>query len=94
MDTENSSVDSRNAKIWVGIAVGTALGIGIVLSRRKKSRWDAAREVSRRVASHSDEVADTTRDLVDRIKSIYDESCQVVAEAGELWSHGRKLVGY
>ena len=30
---------------------------------------------------------------MDRVKIIYEESRKVVEEAGELWEHGRKLVG-
>jgi hypothetical protein len=31
---------------------------------------------------------------VDRVKTIYEESRKVVEEAGDLWAHGRKMVGY
>ena len=97
MDMENANDESngvRNRGIWIGIAVGTAVGIGIALSRRKKTRWDSARAVTKRVTDHSADLADASRDIVDRIKTIYEEGCKVVEEATELWSHGRKLVGY
>ena len=82
------------SKLWLGVAVGVAVGIGIALSRRKRSRWEQAREVARRAADRSPDFADATRDIIDRVKTIYDEGCKVVEDAGELWTHGRKLVGY
>jgi hypothetical protein len=94
MDEQMNGVDNKTAKIWIGIAVGTAIGVGIALSRRKRNRWDSARDMTRRVASHSNELSDSTRDIVERIKGIYEESCKVVEQAGELWANGRKLVGY
>jgi len=83
-----------NKGIWIGIAVGAALGIGIALSRRKKSRWDKARELTERVANKTGDLGDATRDIVERVKTIYAQSRRVVEDAGDLWAHGRKLVGY
>ena len=97
MDSESDmrmEGEGTNMALWVGIAVGAAVGIGIALSRsRRRSRWDSARAVGRRVADRSGEVAGATRDLVDRVRSIYEESLKVVEDAGELWHHGRKMVG-
>jgi gas vesicle protein len=92
-DVMNTEGQGINTGIWVGIAVGAAVGIGIALSRRKKTRWDSAREVGQRLSERSGELAGSTRDIMDRVKVIYDESRKVVEEAGELWEHGRKLVG-
>ncbi len=87
------TVQARNTRIWIGIAVGAAVGIGIALSRRtRRSRWDP-KEVSKRFSDRSADMADTTRDMADRIKTIYEESRRVIEEAGDLWEHGRKLVG-
>jgi hypothetical protein len=85
---------SNNTKIWLGIAVGAAVGFGIALSRRshshsRKSRWD---EVAQRIGDSSGEFAEAARDIADRIKTIYDESRRVVDEASACWAHGRKLV--
>jgi hypothetical protein len=95
MDSQNGSngMDNQRAKIWIGIALGTAVGIGIALSRRKRSRWDSAREMGSRVAARSEDLADATRDIVERVKTIYEESRRVVEDAGQLWAHGRKLIG-
>jgi hypothetical protein len=78
--------------LWLGIAVGAAIGIGIAMSRRKRSPWDSARRVTDRLTAHSGDLADATSNIMQRVKTIYDEGCKVVEEAGELWSHGRKLV--
>jgi hypothetical protein len=67
--------------------------VAFALSRRKRDRWSAAKQVSRRVADHTGDIAAASKDILDRIKIIYGESCKVVEEATELWSRGRKLAG-
>jgi hypothetical protein len=94
MELDTHALDSKAARIWVGIVLGAALGIGIALSRRKRTRWDSARRFTRRVAAGSDDLAGVTRDMVDRVQTICAESRKVVEEAGQLWSRGRKLAGY
>jgi hypothetical protein len=45
------------------------------------------------MANHSGDLADATRDIVERVKVIYEEGRKVVEEAAELLHHGRKMVG-
>jgi len=94
-NTDMQSGINTNTGIWIGIAVGAAIGIGIALSRRSrpKTPWDQARDVTKRVASRSGDLADAAQDIMARVKTIYDEGRKVVEEAGELWEHSRKLVG-
>jgi hypothetical protein len=77
--------------IWIGLAVGAALGLGIALTRRRRKGWDA---ITHRIGERSGDLADATSKIADRIRTIYDESRKVVEEAGEIWAHGRKLVGH
>jgi hypothetical protein len=84
--------NGTNQMIWIGIAAGTALGVGIALSRRRKTGWDAARDVTRRMADHSGDLADATKDIMDRMKKIYEEGRQVVEDAAHLWEQGRRMV--
>ncbi len=93
MDTANMNGDASSRKLWIGIAVGAAVGLGIALSRRRRSRWDAAKNISKRLSDKSEDLADVTRDIVERVKTIVEESKRVVDDAGDLWIHGRKLVG-
>ena len=92
MDSETNYDQGPNMGLWLGIAVGAAIGIGIALSRRKRSPWDSARKVAGRITDHSGDLAAATSTIIDRVRTIYDEGLKVVEEAGELWSHGRKLV--
>ncbi|PWU02152.1 MAG: hypothetical protein C5B51_21470 [Terriglobia bacterium] len=94
MESEMSPNGQHNRAIWIGVAIGTAVGLGIVLSRRKRDPWDSARTMTKRVANRSEDISEAARDIVERIRTIYEESRKVVEEAGELWSHGRKIVGY
>ena len=57
MDSEMNDGQGPNIGIWIGIAVGAAVGIGIALSRRKKSPWDSARGITKKVADHSGDLA-------------------------------------
>lgn len=85
---------NQSTKIWVGIAIGAAVGLGIALSRRRTTtRWDSAREIGKRLTDRSEDLAESARDIMQRVRVIYEEGRKVVEDAGELWSHGRKLVG-
>lgn len=92
MDSETTYDHGPNIGLWLGIAVGAAIGVGIAISRRKRSPWDSARKLTNRLSDHSGDFADATSHIMQRVKTIYDEGCKVVEEAGELWSQGRKLV--
>jgi hypothetical protein len=85
----------NSTKIWLGIAAGTAIGLGIALSRRqKKSRWDEVRQVGERLSNTSGELADAVGDILSHVKVIYEEGRKVAEDAGALWAHGRKLAGH
>ena len=90
----NNEWGNQSTKIWLGIAIGAAVGIGIALSRRRPAtRWDSAREFGKRISDRSEDLADATRDIMQRVRTIYEEGRKVMEDAGELWSHGRKMVG-
>jgi hypothetical protein len=81
--------ENHSSKIWFGLALGTAIGLGIAYSRRpKRSRWDVARQ---RISGRSSEFAEAARDIVDRFKVIYEEGSRIAHDAGELWTRGRRL---
>jgi hypothetical protein len=85
------SVD-KGTWIWIGVAAGAAVGIGVAMARGRRKRWDSAAKITRRIREGSEDLADRTKDLVTRVRNIYDESLKVVDEAGGLWARGRKLV--
>ncbi len=88
-----ASTNGTNQMIWIGIAAGAAVGIGIALSsRRKPSGWEAARDVTRKMADRSGDFADATKDIMDRMKTIYEEGRKVVEDAAQLWEQGRRMV--
>jgi hypothetical protein len=91
-ETCASGWGNNSTKIWLGIAAGTAIGVGIALSRRqKKSRWE---QVGQRLTDTSGELADAVGDILSHVKVIYDEGRKVAEDAGALWAHGRKLAGH
>jgi hypothetical protein len=87
---ETCGLDNR---IWLGIAAGAAIGIGLMLSRRRPAnRWDRARHIARQVDANQDDFKEVGRDMLDRIRVIYEEGRKVADEAQHLWLRGRKLV--
>jgi hypothetical protein len=82
-----------NNKVWIGIAIGAGVGIAYALSARseKRNRWDA-REMTKRLADNREDLVERGKEMMERIRLIYDEGCKVVEDAGELWHHGRKLI--
>lgn len=85
-----------NNKVWIGIAIGAGIGVAYALSARsKRSRWDRfdPREMTQRLADNQEDLVQRGKDMMDRIRVIYEEGRKVVDDATELWSHGRKLVG-
>lgn len=82
-----------NNKMWIGVAIGAAIGLGYAMTRqRKPTKWSSAREVSRSVAEGSGDLVEQGKNIIDHIRVIYDEGRKVVDEASDLWEHGRKLV--
>jgi len=84
----------RETKIWLGIAAGVAVGLGIALARRKRDRWESARALTARVGERSGEFTEGALELAGRVRNIFEESVKVVEGATHLWASGRKLVGY
>ena len=90
----NQWTNGTNNKVWIGVGVGAAIGVAaLVLSRRRRAPWYDPRAVSKRVANHTADLAAASKDIVDRVRVIYNESCKVVEEATDLFTQGRKLVG-
>lgn len=79
---------------WVlpAVAVGAAVGIAIAATRRKKSRWDIARETAERVLDRRQDLAGIGKDLAGRFQTIYREGRAAAGEVSELWGHGRKML--
>jgi hypothetical protein len=88
--------ENHSGKIWLGLAMGTAIGLGIAYSRRpkRKTGWDTARQAAKQIGDRSSEFAEAARDIVERVKTIYEEGARIAQDAGELWTRGRKLAGY
>jgi hypothetical protein len=82
--------------VWLGVAIGAAVGIGYAVSRNNRrhrhDRWTSAKDISRRVSQQSGDLAARSREIIDRAQKIYEEGRKIVDDATELWSHGRKLV--
>lgn len=89
MHTEHSNT-ARN--VWLGIAVGAAIGLGFALSRRKRDRWRSAKHITKRISRNSEDLAEKGRQILDRVKVIYEEGRKIAEDAADLWAQGRRLV--
>lgn len=88
---------NRNTMLYVGIAAGAAVGVVLALTRRgRRSRsrdpWSSAKNLTTRMADHSQDLASKSKDIIERVQNIYEEGRRVAEDAAELWSHGRRLV--
>ena len=88
----NTGHNNTARNVWIGIAVGAAIGVGIALSQRKRDRWTSARHITKRLSRNSEDLADRSRHILDRVKVIYEEGRKIADDAAELWSQGRRLV--
>lgn len=94
-NTCSNDWSNHSTKLWLGIAAGTAIGLGIAISRRqKKTRWDAARRIGERLSDHSGDLSAAAANIVGRVKVILEEGRKVAEDAGELWAQGRKVAGF
>ncbi|MCL4402355.1 MAG: YtxH domain-containing protein [Acidobacteria bacterium] len=90
----NQAKEYNMTTIWLGVAIGAAIGVGFAISRsRKRDRWSSAKDVTRKFSDHSGDLAEKSKDIIARAQNIYQEGRKIVEDATELWSHGRKLVG-
>jgi hypothetical protein len=79
---------------WIisGVAIGTGIALAYAASRRKKSWQDRLVDTADSVARRREDLLDSGKNIVDRIRTIYEESRKVMEEGAELWAHGRRLV--
>lgn len=86
--------NGNKTAVWLGVAIGAAVGIGYAVSRtRRKDRWTTrARHLGKRMTDHSSDLATRSRDILDRAQNIYMEGRKIAAEAADLWSEGRRMV--
>jgi hypothetical protein len=85
-----------NNRVWIAIAIGAGVGIALAVNARgRRSRWERwdPKAMQKKLAANSEDLIERGKEMVDRIRVIYEEGRKVVEDAGELWSHGRKLVG-
>jgi len=86
----HNGADLKSNLIWLGVGVGTVVGVAVVMNRRKKDPWTVA---TKRVAANTSDLAAVSKDIIERVRIIYGEARKVAEEATDLWAEGRKLVG-
>lgn len=86
--------NGKMATVWLGIAIGAAVGIGYAVSRRRRNeRWTSrARHIGKRVSGHTSDLAARGRDILDRAQHIYTEGRKIMEDAADLFTEGRRLV--
>ncbi len=98
MDPRNTTMrnGNKNTMIYIGLAAGAAIGIAVALTRRggmrRREPWEAAKHITRRFGDRSQELAARGNDIIERMRTMYEEGRKVVEEARDLWGEGRRLV--
>ncbi len=72
--------------------VGAAVGATAALLYAPKTGKDARRYITRKAQKSKVAIEDSTNDLVDTGKDLFDRGCKLVEDAAELFDRGRKLV--
>lgn len=78
--------------VWIALAVGAAIGVAYAASRRDRGGLAVAKRMTRQLAANGADIADTGRDMMERLGVIYEEARKVVDDATELWSQSRRLM--
>jgi hypothetical protein len=86
-----NGLGNHTTKVWIGVGAGAAIGLALALRNHRRDRWSAATNVTRRVASVSQDMADLTQNIIGRVRVIYNESRKLVKEVNHAWDEGRKL---
>ena len=83
--------ENNYSKVWIAVAVGAAIGVAYMASRRRGT-WPKVRRFGRELVDDREDLIDSGREIIERIGTIYEEARKIVDEAGELWMHGRKVI--
>jgi hypothetical protein len=89
---KNGMQKSNAGWIISGVAIGSGIALAYAASRKKKNWRDRLMDTADTVARRREDLAESGKNIVDRVRIIYEESRKVMEEASELWAHGRKLV--
>ncbi len=84
--------DNDYRPLWIALAVGAAIGVAYAASRRSRGGLAVAKRVGKTLAEDGADLADSGRNILERLGIIYEEARKVVDEASDLWSHSRKML--
>ena len=71
---------------------GAAIGATVALLYAPKSGKDTRKYLTRRARQGKQAVADTSQDIVDASKDMFERGRKLVGEAADLFDHARKMV--
>jgi gas vesicle protein len=71
---------------------GAAIGVGVGMLYAPKTGRDTRKMIGRKTQDGAEAVADTSRELLERSKDMYERGRKMVDDASELFERGRKLV--
>lgn len=87
---ERHGDDSGSSVVW--FIVGAALGAAIGMLFAPKSGRETRRLIADQAEHGRERLSETSRDLRDKSKTVYDRGRHMADEASELFERGRRLV--
>jgi gas vesicle protein len=93
MSSEHESESSNQLTGKLGwFLTGAAVGAAIALLYAPRSGRDTRKLLSKTGRAGKEAVTETSRELVETGRDLYDRGCQLVEDAAELFERGRNLV--
>ncbi|MBV9746233.1 MAG: YtxH domain-containing protein [Acidobacteriia bacterium] len=89
---EADIVQERRSNMVAWLLVGIAIGAAVALLSAPKSGRGARQLLSKKAQQGKQAVSESTHDIIDAGRDLFDRGRKVVEDAAELFDRGRKLV--
>ncbi len=82
--------DNSSKLVW--FLAGTAIGAAIALLYAPESGAETRKKIGKKTEAGREALAESSREIVDRGRDLYDKGRKIADEAADLFDRGRKLV--
>ena len=83
-------MDNKGSLLW--FVAGAAIGATVALLYAPQSGRDTRRIIQKKSRQSGEAIADTSRDLMDKGRDLYEKGRRVADDAADMIERGRRLV--